>query len=348
MSTIFNPEINKVYFINQYTLLIIKTGTGSIQVDFENYFNWQDKGIYLSKGQYIKFLSDDFEVYRIEFPSEALFTSKDVRVLFKHLISLGYVDFLSENKESFLSKNVLHQQKQQIIDFSTRKWYMQDPFRARKEEYQVIFDVKDVIDQAYSSNLKTDHIVNEIESSGYNVPKLVKEKLGLSINALMQRKKLLEIKKEIAFSTKTLKEICYDNGFNDPSYFNRFFKHNAFLTPNEFRENFDYENRDVFLQNFMELIKKHHKTEHNLGFYAEKLNLSVKALQKKVKAKTTASPGQLIRQEIIKSARTLLEQDENITEVAYLLGFEEPQHFSAFFKHYTSMAPSAFKSEKYH
>ena len=86
----FSPEINKVYFIEKYTLIHILSGIGSIQVDFKNYVDWQEKAIFLEKGQYIKFLSDDFVVRRIEFSDETKFHNDDVRVLFKHLISLGY------------------------------------------------------------------------------------------------------------------------------------------------------------------------------------------------------------------------------------------------------------------
>ena len=37
----FSPEINKVYFIENRTLIHILSGKGSIQVDFKNYFDWQ-------------------------------------------------------------------------------------------------------------------------------------------------------------------------------------------------------------------------------------------------------------------------------------------------------------------
>ena len=85
--------INKVYFINKYSLILILEGSGQIQVDFKNYDNWANKAIFLETGQYIKFLSDDFLVRIIEFPDDTLFHSKDVRILFKHLISLGYINY---------------------------------------------------------------------------------------------------------------------------------------------------------------------------------------------------------------------------------------------------------------
>ena len=87
MVTKFSPKPNKVYFINPYTLFHILEGNGVIQVDFNNYLDWDNKLIFLEKGQYIKFNSDTFTVRKIVFGDEKTFQNKDVRVLFKHLVS---------------------------------------------------------------------------------------------------------------------------------------------------------------------------------------------------------------------------------------------------------------------
>lgn len=82
----FFQEIDKVYLVERHTLMHVISGNGAIQVDFKNYFDWQEKAIFLEKGQYIKFLSEDFEVRKFEFLEDIKFQDKDVRVLFKHLI----------------------------------------------------------------------------------------------------------------------------------------------------------------------------------------------------------------------------------------------------------------------
>jgi len=147
-------EINKVYFINKHTLVHILEGSGNIQVDFKNYTDWEDKAIFLEQGQYIKFMSDDFLVRFIEFPDDILFQSKDVRILFKHLISLGYIDFKEcEDCQTFLSKTVFNDQMSSLIDVSTKQWYWQNPFQANKDEYQIIFDVKDFVDSEFSNKI---------------------------------------------------------------------------------------------------------------------------------------------------------------------------------------------------
>ncbi|MEH6535633.1 MAG: AraC family transcriptional regulator [Psychroserpens sp.] len=344
----FSPEINKVYFIESHTLIHILSGKGSIQVDFKNYFDWQEKAIFLEKGQYIKFLSEGFTVRRIEFSNDTKFYNPEVRVLFKHLISLGYIDLLEcEECETFLSESVLANNSSDIIDISLKQWYWQNPFKANKEEYQVIFDTKAIIDEEYSNQLTSLDLVSLINERGYDAQALIKNKIGLSVKNLMSSKKHQERLKEVAFTDKTIQEISYELGFKDDAYFNRVFKNSTGQTPKEFRSNFDFENRDLFTQDIMELLGKYHTHERTLAFYADKMNLSIKTLSKKVQSKMNTSLGQLIRLELIHTAKLMLLEGEPITTISGRLGFEESNHFSRFFKHYSGQTPTAFKLKKY-
>ncbi|TMM59102.1 helix-turn-helix domain-containing protein [Maribacter algarum] len=348
MVTKLLPEIDKVYFIDSYTLIHILEGSGNIQVDFENYFDWENKAIYLEKGQYIKFLSEDFVVRKIEFPDETMFRNKDVRVLFKHLISLGYIDFAEcSDCKSFLDKSIFSEDTQEIIDISSKQWYWQNPFQASRSEYQIIFDVKEVIDEQFPNNLSNTDLVKLINENGVDAQALVHKKIGLSINKLLSKKRLVESKRKIAFSDKNIQEISFEMGYKDAAYFNRIFKNTTGSTPSEFRMNFDFKERDTFVQDIIGLIKAYHAEQRSLEFYADKMNLAVKTLSKKTRDKLNTSLGQLIRSELISSSKIRLAEDTPIHEIAYQLGFEEANHFSNFFKHYTGKTPTAFQSEKY-
>ena len=344
-----SPELNKIYFIKENTLIHFLEGNGGIQVDFQTYHDWKDKIIFLEKGQYIKFLSDNFLVRQITFPNENSFHNKEVRVLFKHLVALGYIDFNECIEcQKYLTNTVFSSKTSDIIDISSKQWFWQNPFQANKEEYHIIFDVKEVIDEQYQNHLTNDQLSKLINHRGYEAQALFKQKVGVSMKSLLQQKRLIEGKKKLAFTDKSIKEIGYDLGYEDPTYFNRVFKKNTGFTPNQFRENQDFEERELFVQDIYELLQTYHKEEHSLDFYADKMHLSVKTLSKKVRNKLNISMGQLIRQEIINTAKLLLTNEADIKNVAFELGFEEPNHFSSFFKLHTNLTPTEYKNKKYH
>lgn len=343
------PQINKVYFINQYTLVHILDGKGTIEVDFKNFPDWEDKAIYLAKGQYIKFLSDNFEVRLIEFPDEVLFRNKDVRVLFKHLISLGYIHFSECSAcKKYLDDSVFRGNVAGLIDVSSEQWYWQNPFQASKDEYQIIFDIKDVIDEQYTSHLTNQDLAHLITDNGYQAHALVKNKLGITIKGLLNKKRLVESKRKIAFTDSSIQEVSYAMGYKDPSYFNRVFKKSTGRSPLQFRLDNELNQHDTFSQDILELIRNHHTEQRNLAFYAQKMNLSVKAIERKTRDRINSSLGQLIRSEILQTAKSMLIEEAPIAEIAYRLGFEEPNNFSKFFKHYTGQTPSSYRLKKCH
>ncbi|MEO1048979.1 MAG: AraC family transcriptional regulator [Bacteroidota bacterium] len=346
MVTKFSPEASKVYFINQNTMFHILEGTGGIEVDFKQFHNWEDKLIFLEKGQYIKFLTEQFVIRKIEFSDEQLFLNKDFRVLFKHLISLGYINFDEcDDCQKYLNSS-LFSQPGKILDISSKQWFWQNPFGANNNEYHLIFDVKDIVDSHYQQFLSNDDIVRLIGQYDLNPHSLISNKLGITIKSMYARKRLIEAQRQVAFSGKSIKEIAYEFGYEDPAYFNRTFKKGTGATPGEFRHQNEHEARDSFIQHLYELIGKFHTQQRQAGFYADEMNLSIKTLSHKVRSKLNTSIGQIIRQEMIRTAKTHLLNGHPVHEVAVLLHFEEPNHFSAFFKHYTGLTPTDFIRQK--
>lgn len=78
---------------------------------------------------------------------------------------------------------------------------------------------------------------------------------------------------------------------------------------------------------------------------AEAMNLSANYLSDMLKRETGKTAQEHIHFQIIEQAKTLLlNSTEPVSQIAYTLGFEYPQHFSKLFKSKVGMTPSAFRT----
>jgi AraC family transcriptional regulator, transcriptional activator of pobA len=78
--------------------------------------------------------------------------------------------------------------------------------------------------------------------------------------------------------------------------------------------------------------------------FARQLNIHVNHLNKALKETTGQTTSQLISARLLQEAKVLLKTTSwTVNEIAWSLGFEEPNHFSSFFKNLTNTTPSAFR-----
>jgi AraC family transcriptional activator of pobA len=81
--------------------------------------------------------------------------------------------------------------------------------------------------------------------------------------------------------------------------------------------------------------------------FADQLNIHVNHLNKALKEITGQTTSQLINERILQEARILLKSTNwSIAEIAWSLGFEEPNHFSSFFKTRTKITPNQFRKSQ--
>ena len=66
--------------------------------------------------------------------------------------------------------------------------------------------------------------------------KLTKTHLNKTLTELINERIIIEAKRELYLTNKPVKEIAYDLGYNDEYYFSRFFKKNAEVSPQEYRD----------------------------------------------------------------------------------------------------------------
>jgi AraC family transcriptional activator of pobA len=90
-------------------------------------------------------------------------------------------------------------------------------------------------------NFHTEHSVNYyarlLNKSPKTLSNIFRLYNGKSPQQIISERIIIEAKRLLSFTTKTVKEITYDLGFESPAYFGSFFKKHTSLSPIEYRNN---------------------------------------------------------------------------------------------------------------
>lgn len=95
---------------------------------------------------------------------------------------------------------------------------------------------------------------------------------------------------------------------------------------------------------FNELLEEHYRRQHAVAWYAGRLNMTAAHLNVITRAHAERSPLQLIHGRLILEAtRSLIYSTLTIGELADVLGFGDPAHFTRFFRRMTGESPRGFR-----
>ncbi|HEV2480493.1 MAG TPA: helix-turn-helix domain-containing protein [Puia sp.] len=109
----------------------------------------------------------------------------------------------------------------------------------------------------------------------------------------------------------------------------------------------DAEGKLDIVRMFNLLLEQHFREQHEVNFYAAALHRSPKTLTNVFARFKYPSPSTLIHRRIIQEAkRYLFYTDKSAKEIAYLLGFASPAHFSRYFKQHTGKNATNYKTDK--
>lgn len=107
--------------------------------------------------------------------------------------------------------------------------------RDNKEPF-ILQKLKDAIEE----NFRTRHSPSQYADLLYITPKalakITKTHFNKTLSSLINERIIIEAKRELYLTDKTVKEIAYELGYEDEYYFSRFFKINADVSPQSYRD----------------------------------------------------------------------------------------------------------------
>lgn len=111
---------------------------------------------------------------------------------------------------------------------------------------------------------------------------------------------------------------------------------------NELKSSETNKNSQIYIA-FRKLLHEQYKTTKKVSEYAQLLHISEKTLNSIIQSRTGETASQLISDQIILEAKRLLQMGTSVKEVAYELNFDDPAHFTKFFKTKVGNTPSVFQ-----
>jgi len=104
-----------------------------------------------------------------------------------------------------------------------------------KDEPLIVKNLKDAIEHYFRKEHSASYYSGLLNISTKALAKIIKSHLGKPLNHLISERIVVEAKRELYLTSKPVKEIAYDLGFNDEYYFSRFFKKNTRISPQMYR-----------------------------------------------------------------------------------------------------------------
>ncbi len=233
-------------------ILLIEKGSGTHTIDFKEHQVKDQMVFFLAPGQAHQWnLSPDTSGYQILFSMKFLLSGSQ-RFPYFNLSAAPYLPLtatqyqnlileLKQIEEEELLSDDLHidliQTRLQIILLLLKRWYSENfDVHEYAPDHRIINNFLALLEQHYTAHSEVGFYANEMSVTPNYLNQVCRKKAGITAGDLIRDRILLEAKRLLSLTQLDIKEIAYTLGFNDSSYFSRFFKKYTDLSPQEFRK----------------------------------------------------------------------------------------------------------------
>lgn len=262
-----NSSFDHLQRHNYYTIILIAEGNGKLKADFAEhdftantmlcftpYQPFMITGEEVTKGVAINFHPDFFCIHKHQ--NEVACNG----VLFNDIYKPPVVVLEQKNTDHFYG--VIEQMKAEMQNLQLAQYELlvsylkiflitasrlkvnQSPQAthdlADAKEPFILQTLKNAIEQHYKTKHSASDYASLLNISPKALAKITKTHFNKTLTDLIAERIVIEAKRELYLTNKTVKEIAYELGYEDEYYFSRFFKTNADVSPQLFRNTVGY------------------------------------------------------------------------------------------------------------
>ncbi|MEZ4804719.1 MAG: helix-turn-helix domain-containing protein [Bacteroidia bacterium] len=107
---------------------------------------------------------------------------------------------------------------------------------AHIKEPFILQSLKEAIEKDFKTKHSASDYAKTLNISSKALAKITKAHFNKTLTDLISERIIIEAKRELYLTNKTVKEIAYELGYQDEYYFSRFFKTNADISPQMYRD----------------------------------------------------------------------------------------------------------------
>ena len=258
-----NCQFKEIQRLNYFSLIWIKKGNGKVKVDFSEYDFTENQLLAFSPYQPFMLKSDvKLEGVIINFHPEFFCIHKHQAeiacngILFNNIYKPPYVS-VDEHSQNILDmvvdqmitemQNTELAQYELLVSYlkiflitTTRLKNQQQP----DEEYKnnentapfILQNLKNFIELHFKTKHSASDYADLLNITPKALAKITKNHFNKTLTDLISERIIIEAKRELYLTNKAVKEIAYELGYDDEHYFSRFFKNNAEVSPQMYRD----------------------------------------------------------------------------------------------------------------
>lgn len=113
---------------------------------------------------------------------------------------------------------------------------LEKQIESEQKEPFILQQLKDAVEANFRSKHSPSEYAEMLFVSPKTLAKITKNHFNKTISSIINERIIIEAKRELYLTNKTVKEIAYEMGYDDEYYFSRFFKVNADVSPQMYRD----------------------------------------------------------------------------------------------------------------
>src|SRR5690606_24536184 len=175
-----------------------------------------------------EFTLDVIKLFTKQGDFSTLLVEKELADTLDLIVSLIWEEYRSPTKSFLLLRTYLKAFLLKLISQKNQRFTVPDLNEKRVYQFFIL------LENHFKEEKQVGFYADKLYISSKRLNQILKEKTGKSISALLHERTIMEAKHELFVSERSIKEIALELGFEDQSYFTRFFKRMTGQTPEAF------------------------------------------------------------------------------------------------------------------